>query len=305
MHLTKTRYSKNVAVASWLFSAQKNAKRRLGKLINLTVDRSKIKSFPSLLAASEFLDLVDTMRICSESEEFLKTYNRWRKKPTNKTWQKRFVQSCKTLEKKYDVHAVGCAIEARFENTEEKLKFYDFILTYLSEAKQDNALVLYRVLENITKYAMRGLNERLQLLRKDLVHRVLNAWINSESPVLRSGVLFQIYQLWGSMKLLKETRNRVKQFENAKMCDVILKFNEDVMGRSDFGRVWDEFKKIHNVSNEVEDEVECTRCLGCNALDKDKIFKKCGRCKLAFFCSKECQKKTWKTHKFDCRPVKD
>lgn len=29
-------------------------------------------------------------------------------------------------------------------------------------------------------------------------------------------------------------------------------------------------------------------------------FKKCSRCKEVFYCSKECQKCDWKTHKLQC-----
>lgn len=32
-------------------------------------------------------------------------------------------------------------------------------------------------------------------------------------------------------------------------------------------------------------------------------FKKCSRCKKVYYCSKECQKRHWPTHKLSCKPV--
>ena len=43
------------------------------------------------------------------------------------------------------------------------------------------------------------------------------------------------------------------------------------------------------------------RCLGCNTED---CKSRCGKCKLAYYCSKDCQKKTHKFHTFDCNVPK-
>lgn len=40
------------------------------------------------------------------------------------------------------------------------------------------------------------------------------------------------------------------------------------------------------------------RCYECDA---DTAPKRCGRCKAVYYCSTECQKKSWKSHKRECR----
>ena len=41
-------------------------------------------------------------------------------------------------------------------------------------------------------------------------------------------------------------------------------------------------------------------CFHCGKADFEKSNKRCGGCRLVTFCSKECQKKNWKTHKKVC-----
>ena len=41
-------------------------------------------------------------------------------------------------------------------------------------------------------------------------------------------------------------------------------------------------------------------CCGRNEGKLDKPFLKCGRCKAAIYCSKECQEKDWEAHKAIC-----
>jgi len=45
------------------------------------------------------------------------------------------------------------------------------------------------------------------------------------------------------------------------------------------------------------------RCWACRAKGAGLLM--CGRCKIAFFCDKECQRAGWKAHKFQCRVTKD
>lgn len=44
-----------------------------------------------------------------------------------------------------------------------------------------------------------------------------------------------------------------------------------------------------------------TRCAGCEFIDEDGFEFRCSRCKSAYYCSRKCQKKHWRSgHKFDC-----
>ncbi|KAF0700463.1 Aste57867_8992 [Aphanomyces stellatus] len=41
-------------------------------------------------------------------------------------------------------------------------------------------------------------------------------------------------------------------------------------------------------------------CLGCKTSANNVALKTCSQCKTALFCSKDCQKTSWKTHKHEC-----
>ena len=43
-------------------------------------------------------------------------------------------------------------------------------------------------------------------------------------------------------------------------------------------------------------------CSHCSVRSNDKKFKKCGKCQLNAYCSIECQRVDWPTHKILCRP---
>jgi len=43
-------------------------------------------------------------------------------------------------------------------------------------------------------------------------------------------------------------------------------------------------------------------CYTCNKYNEGNM-KRCGRCKARWYCSAECQKKDWNTHKKDCKPI--
>lgn len=73
----------------------------------------------------------------------------------------------------------------------------------------------------------------------------------------------------------------------------------------DFKKVWDVIavigeREIANVAAIIRDHEFKLRCNRCGAKDEKNSFKKCGQCKLAFYCSELCQKLAWDTHKINC-----
>ncbi|KAK9820089.1 hypothetical protein WJX72_006020 [[Myrmecia] bisecta] len=48
-------------------------------------------------------------------------------------------------------------------------------------------------------------------------------------------------------------------------------------------------------------ELECANCEATAAEKQLPTLLKCGRCKIVYYCSKECQKTNWKIHKIYCK----
>ncbi|EON63549.1 hypothetical protein W97_02777 [Coniosporium apollinis CBS 100218] len=46
-------------------------------------------------------------------------------------------------------------------------------------------------------------------------------------------------------------------------------------------------------------------CTNCDKSETELELKRCGKCKVVLYCSPECQKADWKTHKRFCRPAPD
>jgi hypothetical protein len=55
-----------------------------------------------------------------------------------------------------------------------------------------------------------------------------------------------------------------------------------------------------NMDGFEADGKNCSLCAGCNAKKKLEELNKCAGCKHVCYCSRECQKKHWKTHKKEC-----
>ena len=80
---------------------------------------------------------------------------------------------------------------------------------------------------------------------------------------------------------------------------------QDCPGGLDFQR--DLFDVINGIGNLGEERSSNTKysCVTCGATEAKENAKlmKCARCKLVSYCSKECQRKDWKSHKTFCKAV--
>jgi len=59
--------------------------------------------------------------------------------------------------------------------------------------------------------------------------------------------------------------------------------------------------KAMDMSSFEADGKMCSICMNCKVSKKLEELSKCGGCNMVCYCSKECQKKHWKTHKKDCQ----
>ena len=57
------------------------------------------------------------------------------------------------------------------------------------------------------------------------------------------------------------------------------------------------FKAMEPITDKVEKESGRAKCVVCYKA----TTKKCGRCSIASYCSRECQVEDWKTHKNSCK----
>ncbi|KAK0501527.1 hypothetical protein EDD18DRAFT_1143108 [Armillaria luteobubalina] len=52
-------------------------------------------------------------------------------------------------------------------------------------------------------------------------------------------------------------------------------------------------------------EGDCETCWGDEYGEGEVILRRCAQCKNQFYCSEGCQRKDWKTHKYNCSPLYD
>ena len=94
--------------------------------------------------------------------------------------------------------------------------------------------------------------------------------------------------------------------KDSKMVKILLKHpNINVTAKATSISSSKEFDALYAAKSckEVEGYIKKAikhRCLTCN---KNGILK-CGRCKKAYYCSKDCQRKHWKMHKIKCKEHK-
>jgi hypothetical protein len=60
-------------------------------------------------------------------------------------------------------------------------------------------------------------------------------------------------------------------------------------------------EKHHLATEVMKMNIDKNSCGHCNKMPKDKLFKRCSRCKVISYCSRECQVAAWSDHKIWCK----
>lgn len=124
------------------------------------------------------------------------------------------------------------------------------------------------------------------------VHQIRNLAQNSEETEQFEGLvgilLREVHLQTGDEELLTDVHVAVG-IPTTKLVEMFNE-NSDVL--------------IRGVGRDRTLNVKCWNC-GMDEGEPDTKFKKCSRCKLAYYCSRGCQKSHWKKHKPRCLPVKE
>lgn len=62
---------------------------------------------------------------------------------------------------------------------------------------------------------------------------------------------------------------------------------------------------VFNSRRRTESVLSALRCVVCGAHGANTTLRRCSRCRTSYYCSTECQKQDWPTHKLECVKVKD
>jgi hypothetical protein len=99
--------------------------------------------------------------------------------------------------------------------------------------------------------------------------------------------------------------NKLSESAAKRMNERILVGYESFENKTDIQLSYTEFtfKFYVNKRDKELKKDALQECTCCNELKVATEFKKCSNCKVAYYCSAECQKKHWKQHKSYCYEV--
>merc|ERR1719387_1488271 len=134
---------------------------------------------------------------------------------------------------------------------------------------------------------------RFDFLQKGIVQTLFKHYLFCKDNFYRS-VCLRVFR----NMMTSNCRNRMKEMKG-------------------FSRIQKEMEKIalyvkenYNRESLIADieeakEKKAIICAQCTLIEEPGVlFQKCGRCKMAFYCSRKCQKKHYKIHKKVCNPVR-
>lgn len=134
-----------------------------------------------------------------------------------------------------------------------------------------------------------------------------NAGRYKKSPY---SVQWRHYVDWERVRQAEMRKKKMEGSSDATLVEIPLVYNSDYYRR--IHEIWVEENK--DVTNFVEAAIDYNDCdhdvlkMACSFCDRlpmpdEESFKRCGQCKVAKYCSSECQKAAWASHKTECKPV--
>lgn len=107
----------------------------------------------------------------------------------------------------------------------------------------------------------------------------------------------------GFISQLRKGRYRNRLLEIPAYHEFINAYPDFRPGGLELVKITPEKLESMDYAPEVQDRLEeenVLRCAACNTREQERKFKKCGRYRLVFYCSKLCQKNHWREHKQVC-----
>lgn len=123
-------------------------------------------------------------------------------------------------------------------------------------------------------------------------------------------VSVETYWVLKSLMQCKHTKRRLRDLPDIEWVRAEMarfRLQENTMGKSTpfMNGVFDPIVRHSGGLLHFQEEIKTIICAGCGREEEEhEKFKKCAKCKLAYFCSKKCLKKNYKAkHKIVCVPL--
>merc|ERR1712118_635056 len=156
--------------------------------------------------------------------------------------------------------------------------------------------ILKNVVRAIFFFANESLSNRLKLFQWGIVHAVFDRYPSMKDEDAR----FSCADLWRSLDQSK-TRKRLRDMPQYKMLKKAFQKEKPLRNKLLNRRKC--VPMFEECMSEIREKSENgIYCFGCERKEREEKFQVCSRCKLVFFCSKDCLKRSWKIkHKQFCK----
>lgn len=224
------------------------------------------------------------------------TLKDWMNDPSNREKEKLFKLNCKSLHEDVSTRASLYALNVMHSTDPTKMLISaQFLLKNLRSSKLDEE-ILTSVIRAIFFFANESLSNRLKLFQQGIVHDVFNRYPSMKDD----GARFSCGDLWKSLDQSK-TRKRLREMKQYKTLKNAFKKQKPLMAKVLNRKQCAPL--VEKLMKEIREKSENgIFCFGCEKKEGEEKFQVCSRCKLVFFCSKDCLKRSWKVkHKQFCK----